>query len=117
MGSHLVGVVASNGELGWEEGLKGAHFVRLASLRSIPLLFLMNTLVDKHLLSPSGSDGYTAKGQAQLMASIVSAAVPKITVVMGGAYGTSYYAMVSEVCALKCISVCVCVCVCSVVDL
>ncbi len=95
--SHLVGVVASNGELGWQEGLKGAHFVRLAALRSIPLLFLVNTLSDQHLLSSTGSDGNTAKGQAQLMASIVSADVPKITVVLGGAYGTSYYAMVSSV--------------------
>lgn len=89
-----MGVVANNGELGWQEGLKGAHFVRLAALRSIPLLFFVNTTSDKHFLSSTGSDGNTAKGHAQLMASIVSADVPKITVVLGGAYGTGYYAMV-----------------------
>lgn len=40
---HLVGVVASNGELTHDASLKGSHFVQLCSHRSIPILFFQNT--------------------------------------------------------------------------
>uniref|UniRef100_A0A8B9SB25 methylcrotonoyl-CoA carboxylase n=1 Tax=Apteryx owenii TaxID=8824 RepID=A0A8B9SB25_APTOW len=40
---HLVGVVASNGELSHDASLKGGHFVQLCSQRSIPILFFQNT--------------------------------------------------------------------------
>lgn len=40
---HLVGVVASNGELLYEAALKGSHFVQLCDQRDVPLLFLLNT--------------------------------------------------------------------------
>lgn len=41
--SHLVGIVANNGELLYEAALKGSHFVQLCDQRDIPLLFLQNT--------------------------------------------------------------------------
>lgn len=41
--SHLVGIVANNGELSQQAALKGSHFVQLCDQRDIPLLFLQNT--------------------------------------------------------------------------
>lgn len=41
--SHLVGIVANNGELLYQAALKGSHFVQLCDQRDIPLLFLQNT--------------------------------------------------------------------------
>lgn len=41
--SHLVGIVANNGELSYQAALKGSHFVQLCDQRDIPLLFLQNT--------------------------------------------------------------------------
>lgn len=40
---HLVGIVASNGELAHDAALKGSHFVQLCGQRGIPILFLQNT--------------------------------------------------------------------------
>lgn len=42
--SHLVGIVASNGELLYQAALKGSHFVQLCDQRDVPLLFLQNTV-------------------------------------------------------------------------
>lgn len=41
--SHLVGIVANNGELLYQAALKGSHFVQLCDQRDVPLLFLQNT--------------------------------------------------------------------------
>lgn len=41
--SHLVGIVANNGELLHDAALKGSHFVQLCDQRDVPLLFLQNT--------------------------------------------------------------------------
>ncbi len=97
--SQMVGVLANTGELGEQECLKGAHFVRLAALRSLPLVFLVNTASEQEL--PTASD--VVKGRAQLMASIATTRVPKITLLLGGAYGPSYYAMVSVCAWLVCV--------------
>lgn len=93
---YLVGVVANQGELDEHSSLKGAHFVRLCSLRGIPLIFLVNTPSDADFLSVHGSPGMVTKARAQMIATLATSLVPKITVVCGGSYGPSAYAMVRE---------------------
>ncbi|XP_067157489.1 methylcrotonoyl-CoA carboxylase beta chain, mitochondrial [Apteryx mantelli] len=93
---HLVGVVASNGELSHDASLKGGHFVQLCSQRSIPILFFQNTA--PHAAEPtsiSQAEAHTnrLKAQASMMAAVACAAVPKITVVIGGCYGSESYVM------------------------
>ena len=90
-----MGIVANQGDLDEKSSLKGAHFVRLCSLRDIPLLFLVNTPSDPYFLSAHGSPGLVAKARAQMMATLATSSVPKIAVVCGGSYGASGYAMVS----------------------
>ena len=101
---HLVGVVANDGPLIASAALKGAHFIRLCNVREIPLLFLVNTPSDDEFLSLTGNDGLTVKARSQMMGCLATSTVPKITIVIGGSYGPSSYAMVRR-------GLCVCVCV------
>ena len=94
-GSFLVGMLANNGPLTAPAALKGAHFIRLCTLRGVPLIFLQNTPSDREFLSASGNDGETVKARARMMATLACSRVPKITVAMGNSYGPSSYAMVS----------------------
>lgn len=94
---HLVGIVANQGDLDEKSSIKGAHFIRLCSLRDIPLVFLVNTPSDPDFLSSHGSPGLLAKARAQMMATLATSSVPKITIACGGSYGPSAYAMVSDV--------------------
>ncbi|NXV47925.1 MCCB carboxylase, partial [Uria aalge] len=91
---HLVGVVANNGELSHDASLKGSHFVQLCGQRSIPLLFFQNTA--PHTAQPtsiSQAHSNKLKAQASMMAAVACAAVPKITIVIGGCYGNESYVM------------------------
>lgn len=87
-------MVASAGELDEKSALKGAHFVRLCSLRGIPLVFLVNTPSDADFLSVHGSPGTVAKARAKMMATVATSPSVKLTVICGGSYGPSAYAMV-----------------------
>uniref|UniRef100_A0A5F8HFK8 methylcrotonoyl-CoA carboxylase n=1 Tax=Monodelphis domestica TaxID=13616 RepID=A0A5F8HFK8_MONDO len=93
---HLVGLVASNGELSYQASLKGSHFVRLCRHRNVPLLFLLNTVPQTSACtSPAQAEdlGRRCKAQACMMATIACAEVPKITLVIGGNFGNDSYAM------------------------
>ncbi|NXP48115.1 MCCB carboxylase, partial [Heliornis fulica] len=93
---HLVGVVASNGELSHDASLKGSHFVQLCSQRSIPILFVQNTAphtAEPTSISQAEAHSNRLKAQASMMAAVACAAVPKITIVIGGSYGSESYVM------------------------
>ncbi|XP_071605966.1 methylcrotonoyl-CoA carboxylase beta chain, mitochondrial-like [Heliangelus exortis] len=93
---YLVGVVASNGELSQDASLKGSHFVQLCSQRSIPILFFQNTAppaAEPTSISKAKADSKRLKAQASMMAAVACAAVPKITIVIGGCFGADSYAM------------------------
>ena len=67
----LVGVVASNGVLDGPAATKGAHFIRMCSIRGTPLIFLQNTPSDWHFLSPAACDDpITLKARGQMMATL-----------------------------------------------
>ncbi|XP_067086619.1 methylcrotonoyl-coenzyme A carboxylase 2 isoform X1 [Osmerus mordax] len=93
---HLVGIVASNGELSCAASLKGSHFVQLCDQRDVPLLFLQNTAPrprHTHTLSQADTNSNRLKAQGSMMSAVACATVPKITVVIGGCYGADSYAM------------------------
>ncbi|XP_067419461.1 methylcrotonoyl-CoA carboxylase beta chain, mitochondrial-like isoform X2 [Emydura macquarii macquarii] len=72
------------------------HFVQLCSQRSIPILFLQNTAPhagEPTSLSQAEAHTNRLKAQASMMAAVACAAVPKITLVIGGCYGNESYAM------------------------
>ena len=86
-----VGIVANNGILFSESALKGAHFVELCSQRGIPILFLQN--ITGFMVGQKYEHEGIAKHGAKLVTAVATAAVPKITLVVGGSFGAGNYGM------------------------
>jgi acetyl-CoA carboxylase carboxyltransferase component len=87
----LVGIVANNGVLFSESALKGTHFIELCAARQIPLLFLQN--VTGFMVGQAYEAGGIAKDGAKMVHAVANAAVPKITVIVGGSFGAGNYGM------------------------
>ncbi len=86
-----IGLLANNGILFSESALKGAHFIELCCQRGIPLLFLQN--IAGFMVGRDAEAGGIAKDGAKLVAAVACAAVPKITVIIGGSFGAGNYGM------------------------
>ncbi len=86
-----VGIVANNGILFSESALKGAHFIELCCQRRVPLLFLQN--IAGFMVGKKYEEGGIAKDGAKLVTAVACAAVPKITLIIGGSYGAGNYGM------------------------
>lgn len=86
-----VGILANNGVLFSESSLKGAHFIELCCQRKIPLLFLQN--ITGFMVGSKYEAGGIAKDGAKLVNAVSTAAVPKVTVIIGGSYGAGNYGM------------------------
>jgi 3-methylcrotonyl-CoA carboxylase beta subunit len=88
---YLVGVIANNGILFSESALKATHFIELAAKRRIPLLFLQNTT--GFMVGAKYEASGIAKDGAKMVTAVATAAVPKLTVIVGGSFGAGNYAM------------------------
>jgi acetyl-CoA carboxylase carboxyltransferase component len=86
-----VGIVANNGILFSESALKGAHFVELCCARGVPLLFLQN--ITGFMVGREYENRGIARDGAKMVMAVANAAVPKLTVVIGGSFGAGNYAM------------------------
>jgi acetyl-CoA carboxylase carboxyltransferase component len=86
-----VGILANNGVLFSESALKGAHFIELATIRKIPLLFLQN--ITGFIVGKQYEHGGIARDGAKMVHAVANADVPKFTVIIGGSYGAGNYAM------------------------
>jgi len=86
-----VGIIANNGILFSESALKGAHFIALCAQRRIPLIFLQN--ITGFMVGRKYEAGGIAKDGAKMVTAVATAAVPKITVIIGGSFGAGNYAM------------------------
>jgi 3-methylcrotonyl-CoA carboxylase beta subunit len=86
-----IGIVANNGILFAESALKGAHFIELCAQRGIPLVFLQN--ITGFMVGRKYENAGIAKDGAKMVTAVATAAVPKITVVIGGSFGAGNYAM------------------------
>jgi 3-methylcrotonyl-CoA carboxylase beta subunit len=91
LGGFPVGILANNGVLFSESALKGTHFIELCARESIPLLFLQN--ITGFMVGRRAEAGGIAKDGAKLVTAVACAAVPKLTVIIGGSYGAGNYAM------------------------
>ena len=86
-----VGIIANNGILFSESAQKGAHFIELCCQRKIPLVFLQN--ISGFMVGRSYENEGIAKHGAKLVTAVATAAVPKITIVIGGSFGAGNYGM------------------------
>lgn len=87
----IVGIVANNGVLFGESAQKGAHFIELCAQRRIPLLFLQN--ITGFMVGASAEAGGIAKHGAKMVTAVACAAVPKLTLLVGGSFGAGNYGM------------------------
>jgi 3-methylcrotonyl-CoA carboxylase beta subunit/propionyl-CoA carboxylase len=86
-----VGIVANSGVLFSESALKGAHFVELCTQRRIPLLFLQN--ITGFMVGKRYEQGGITRDGAKMVQAVATAAVPRITVIIGASHGAGNYAM------------------------
>ena len=86
-----VGIVANNGVLFSESALKGAHFVELCAQRRIPLLFLQN--ITGFMVGKRYEQGGITRDGAKMVQAVATAAVPRLTVIIGASHGAGNYAM------------------------
>ncbi len=86
-----VGIIANNGVLFSESALKGAHFIELCTARGIPLLFLQN--ITGFMVGREYENRGIAKDGAKMVHAVANAAVPKLTVIIGGSFGAGNYGM------------------------
>lgn len=86
-----VGIVGNNGVLFAESAVKGAHFIELCAQRRIPLIFLQN--ITGFMVGRKSESGGIAKDGAKMVTAVATAAVPKITILVGGSFGAGNYGM------------------------
>ncbi len=87
----LVGIVANNGILFSESALKATHFIEMCARRKVPLLFLQN--ITGFMVGKEYERGGIAKDGAKMVHAVANAAVPKLTVIIGGSFGAGNYGM------------------------
>jgi acetyl-CoA carboxylase carboxyltransferase component len=86
-----VAILANNGILFSESALKATHFIEMAAQRKVPLLFLQN--ITGFMVGKAYEQGGIAKDGAKMVHAVANAAVPKITVLIGGSFGAGNYGM------------------------
>jgi 3-methylcrotonyl-CoA carboxylase beta subunit len=86
-----IGIVANNGILFSESAQKGAHFIELCAQRKIPLVFLQN--ITGFMVGRKYENEGIARHGAKLVTAVATAAVPKITIIIGGSFGAGNYGM------------------------
>jgi 3-methylcrotonyl-CoA carboxylase beta subunit len=84
-----VGILANNGVLFSESALKATHFIEMCARRKIPLLFLQN--ITGFMVGRQYEQGGIAKDGAKMVHAVANAAVPKLTVIIGGSFGAGNY--------------------------
>ena len=88
---HPIGVIANNGVLFSESALKATHFIELCTSRRIPLVFLQN--ITGFMVGREYEHRGIAKDGAKMVHAVATAAVPKLTLVIGASHGAGNYAM------------------------
>ena len=86
-----IGIVANNGILFAESAEKGAHFIELCCQRKIPLVFLQN--ITGFMVGQRYENEGIARAGAKMVTAVACAAVPKLTVIIGGSFGAGNYGM------------------------
>ncbi|MBL90848.1 MAG: acetyl-CoA carboxylase carboxyltransferase subunit [Myxococcales bacterium] len=88
---YRVGIIGNNGPIYPAGSVKAAQFMQLCCQSQTPLLFLQNTtgfMVGKQV----EEDGMVKHGSKMIQA-VATANVPKITFLIGAAFGAGHYAM------------------------
>ncbi|MSP24085.1 MAG: acyl-CoA carboxylase subunit beta [Myxococcales bacterium] len=94
IGGTLVGILANNGPITPAGANKASQFIELCCVKNAPLVFLQNTT--GFLVGTAVERAGQVKDSAKLIQHVANARVPKITILVGNAYGAGNYAMASR---------------------
>ncbi len=86
-----VGILANNGPILPQGSVKAAQFIQLCCQAGLPLVFLMNTT--GYMVGTAAEQAGAVKHGSKMIQAVANATVPKLTVVVGGAYGAGNYGM------------------------
>ena len=86
-----VGIIGNNGPIYPDDAVKAAQFIQLCCQTNTPLLFLQNT-TGFMVGTEVERDGMVKHGSKMIQA-VANASVPKITLLIGAAFGAGHYAM------------------------
>jgi acetyl-CoA carboxylase carboxyltransferase component len=86
-----VGILANNGVLFSESALKATHFIEMANLRRLPLVFLQN--ITGFMVGREYEAGGIAKDGAKMVHAVATSTVPRFTIIIGGSFGAGNYGM------------------------
>ena len=86
-----VGILGNNGPILPQCSVKSAQFIQLCSQAGIPLVFLMNTT--GYMVGKEAEQAGAIKHGSKMIQAVANATVPRLTVVLGGAYGAGNYGM------------------------
>jgi len=86
-----VGVLGNNGPIFPDGSVKAAQFIQLCEQAGVPLVFLMNTT--GYMVGKAAEQAGAVKHGAKMIQAVANATVPKLTIVLGGAYGAGNYGM------------------------
>lgn len=91
LGGHLVGVIGNNGPITPKGANKAALFISMCEQWDAPLVFLQNTT--GFLVGTEVERAGQVKHSAKLIQAVANTRLPKITVLIGNAFGAGNYAM------------------------
>lgn len=97
IGGKQVGILSNNGPITPAGANKASQFIALCDHKLTPLVFLQNTT--GFLVGTEVERSGQVKHSAKLIQHVANARVPKVTILVGNAYGAGNYAMASR--ALK----------------
>ena len=86
-----VGILGNNGPIFPQGSVKAAQFIQLCCQAGLPLIFMMNTT--GYMVGREAEQAGAVKHGAKMIQAVATATVPRLTVVLGGAYGAGNYGM------------------------
>jgi geranyl-CoA carboxylase beta subunit len=86
-----VGILGNNGPIFPQGSVKAAQFIQVCQQSNTPLVFLMNTT--GYMVGETAEQSGAVKHGAKMIQAVANTTVPKITIVLGGAYGAGNYGM------------------------
>ncbi len=88
---HALGIIGNNGPITPEGATKAAHFIQLCAQSDLPLLFLQNTT--GYMVGTDSERAGMVKHGSKMIQAVANAAVPKLTLIIGGSFGAGNYGM------------------------
>ncbi len=91
LGGHLVGIIGNNGPITPKGANKACLFIQMCEQWDAPLIFLQNTT--GFLVGTEVERAGQVKHSAKLIQAVANTRLPKLTVLVGNAFGAGNYAM------------------------